>query len=84
MKYEIMPEALAQLVSLSKKLVTFKSCGLLRVDDLAKSRKVRHCERSEAISWIITICNYWIPAPRPARSCPCPPRFAYPLGLAMT
>ena len=40
MEYEITPEALAQPVSLSKKLVTFKSCGMLRVDDLAKSQKM--------------------------------------------
>ena len=37
-------------------------CNLFNKDELVKSRKVRHCEQSEAISWIITVCNYWIPA----------------------
>jgi hypothetical protein len=34
----------------------------IKDDELAKSQKTRHCEQSEAISWITTACNYWIPA----------------------
>jgi|LGVE01.1.fsa_nt_gb hypothetical protein len=43
-----------QLTMVNGQLLTI-NCNVL-----VKSRKVRHCERSEAISWVITICNYWI------------------------
>ena len=45
-----------QLTMVNGQLLTI-NCNVL-----VKSRKVRHFERSEAISWVITICNYWIPA----------------------